>query len=221
MHHFLMGRRSVSSLDATHAPAQALNMSPKNGNPAPPAPAYPTANAQAVAARLRESLLHDKQALEVDKIFKALVKLEGSDLHLKVGQPPMVRVAGTQAAESTADRERGDGRLADPDDGRAKPVDLRRRRGCRLFAHDSRRRCRVGVSVSTCSRHSATSDWWRVESVTGFPTSKVCILPESIETALPLRPRNGAAGRRDRFRQRVRRSDRCSITSTASTANTF
>ena len=33
----------------------------------------------------------DKQELEVDKIFKALVKLEGSDLHMKVGQPPMVR----------------------------------------------------------------------------------------------------------------------------------
>ena len=51
--------------------------------------------AEAVAARLRESLLQDKSELEVDKIFKALVKLEGSDLHMKVGQPPMVRVAGT------------------------------------------------------------------------------------------------------------------------------
>ena len=50
--------------------------------------------AEAIADRLRESLLHDKQELEVDKIFRALVKLEGSDLHLKVGQPPMVRVRG-------------------------------------------------------------------------------------------------------------------------------
>ena len=33
--------------------------------------------------------------LEVDKLFRALVKLEGSDLHLKVGLPPYVRVAGT------------------------------------------------------------------------------------------------------------------------------
>ena len=32
--------------------------------------------------------------LEVDKFFRALVKLEGSDLHLKVGAPPHVRVAG-------------------------------------------------------------------------------------------------------------------------------
>ena len=32
---------------------------------------------------------------EVDKLFRALVKLEGSDLHLKVGQPPICRVHGT------------------------------------------------------------------------------------------------------------------------------
>ena len=36
----------------------------------------------------------DKE-LEIDKLFRALVKLEGSDLHLKVGLPPYVRVAGT------------------------------------------------------------------------------------------------------------------------------
>jgi twitching motility protein PilT len=33
--------------------------------------------------------------LEVDKIFRALVKLEGSDVHMKVGRPPIVRVDGT------------------------------------------------------------------------------------------------------------------------------
>jgi twitching motility protein PilT len=32
---------------------------------------------------------------EVDKLFRALVKLEGSDLHLKVDSPPHVRVAGS------------------------------------------------------------------------------------------------------------------------------
>ncbi|MBM4002501.1 MAG: PilT/PilU family type 4a pilus ATPase [Planctomycetes bacterium] len=35
---------------------------------------------------------HKKKELEVDKLFRALVKLEGSDLHMKVGRPPMVRV---------------------------------------------------------------------------------------------------------------------------------
>ncbi len=33
--------------------------------------------------------------LEIDKLFRAVVKLEGSDLHLKVGSPPIVRVAGS------------------------------------------------------------------------------------------------------------------------------
>jgi twitching motility protein PilT len=35
------------------------------------------------------------QELEVDKLFRACVKLEGSDLHLKVGQPPYVRIRGS------------------------------------------------------------------------------------------------------------------------------
>src|ERR1700754_716287 len=36
-----------------------------------------------------------KRELEVDKLFTALVKLEGSDLHLKVDWPPHVRVKGS------------------------------------------------------------------------------------------------------------------------------
>lgn len=44
---------------------------------------------------LIRSLTQERQELEVDKIFRALVKLEGSDLHLKVGNPPIVRVNGT------------------------------------------------------------------------------------------------------------------------------
>src|SRR2546421_13035314 len=31
---------------------------------------------------------------DVDKFFRALVKLQGSDLHMKVGKPPHVRVKG-------------------------------------------------------------------------------------------------------------------------------
>jgi twitching motility protein PilT len=33
--------------------------------------------------------------LEIDRLFEALVKLKGSDLHLKVGQPPIIRVKGS------------------------------------------------------------------------------------------------------------------------------
>ena len=42
-----------------------------------------------------ERFLEKRKDLEVDKLFRAIVKLEGSDLHLKVGRPPIVRVDGT------------------------------------------------------------------------------------------------------------------------------
>jgi twitching motility protein PilT len=42
-----------------------------------------------------QRFLKERQELEVDKLFRALVKLEGSDLHLKVGRKPIVRVHGT------------------------------------------------------------------------------------------------------------------------------
>ncbi len=42
----------------------------------------------------KERFLKSQKSFEIDKLFRALVKLEGSDLHLKVGLPPYVRVAG-------------------------------------------------------------------------------------------------------------------------------
>ena len=42
-----------------------------------------------------QKFLGTREELEVDKMFRALVKLEGSDLHMKVGRPPIVRVDGT------------------------------------------------------------------------------------------------------------------------------
>lgn len=42
-----------------------------------------------------QSFLPQHQELEIDKLFRACVKLEGSDLHLKVGKPPFVRVNGS------------------------------------------------------------------------------------------------------------------------------
>ena len=41
-----------------------------------------------------KKFLSTKEELPVDKYFRALVKLEGSDLHMKVGRPPMVRLKG-------------------------------------------------------------------------------------------------------------------------------
>jgi twitching motility protein PilT len=43
----------------------------------------------------QERFRRQTQVLEIDKLFRALVKLEGSDLHLKVDRPPYIRVAGT------------------------------------------------------------------------------------------------------------------------------
>lgn len=45
--------------------------------------------------RLKAKLLKKRVDREVDKYFRALVKLEGSDLHMKVGNKPIVRVHGT------------------------------------------------------------------------------------------------------------------------------
>jgi len=44
---------------------------------------------------LKARLAGKHRDLEIDKLFRALVKLEGSDLHLKVGAPPFVRVVGS------------------------------------------------------------------------------------------------------------------------------
>ena len=42
-----------------------------------------------------ERFLGKHHELEIDKLFRALVKLEGSDLHLKAGRPPFVRIKGS------------------------------------------------------------------------------------------------------------------------------
>jgi twitching motility protein PilT len=47
-----------------------------------------------LSAFLLDRLANQQRDLEVNKLFRALVKLEGSDLHLRVGSPPMVRVKG-------------------------------------------------------------------------------------------------------------------------------
>jgi twitching motility protein PilT len=48
----------------------------------------------AVADQDAERFVQKKPDLEIDKLFRALVKLKGSDLHLKVGRPPMIRANG-------------------------------------------------------------------------------------------------------------------------------
>ena len=50
-----------------------------------------TAPVDALAAKF----VKKREELEIDKLFRALVKLKGSDLHLKAGRSPIVRVNGT------------------------------------------------------------------------------------------------------------------------------
>ncbi len=45
--------------------------------------------------KLAERFVQKREELEIDKIFRAIIKLEGSDLHLKVDKPPYVRVKGS------------------------------------------------------------------------------------------------------------------------------
>jgi twitching motility protein PilT len=46
----------------------------------------------------RQRIASKKPDLEIDKLFRALVKQKGSDLHLKVGCPPFIRVNGSLRA---------------------------------------------------------------------------------------------------------------------------
>jgi twitching motility protein PilT len=54
-----------------------------------------TSPASSISEADYDSFVAPHQELEVDKLFRACVKLEASDLHLKVGRPPMVRVNGS------------------------------------------------------------------------------------------------------------------------------
>ena len=55
----------------------------------------------------QERFKKQKEPLEIDKLFRALVKLEGSDLHLKVDRPPLhPRGRISPAHESGAHRRR-------------------------------------------------------------------------------------------------------------------
>ena len=98
--------------------------------------------------------------LEIDKLFRACVKLEGQRLAPEGRQAadgPRRRHAA--ADEPRADRRRGNGAALLPADERAQPQDLRRRRRGRLRPHARGRRRRPGGSASTCCSSWGTSAW--------------------------------------------------------------
>jgi len=65
-----------------------------HGKAEDPSTPVDSGNDDDLGAFLLDRLARQDEELEVDKIFRALVKLEGSDLHMKVGSPPMVRIKG-------------------------------------------------------------------------------------------------------------------------------
>src|SRR5277367_5548128 len=92
--HVELGRAIAASIEAADATFK------ENGMPVEFGSAV-TAAVAAAAASLKENehveldRFRPHGELEIDKLFRALVKFEGSDLHLKVGTPPVVRVGGT------------------------------------------------------------------------------------------------------------------------------
>ncbi len=54
-----------------------------------------TKDSESAQAALKARLLQERPELAVNKYFRALVKLKGSDLHMKVGNAPIIRVDGT------------------------------------------------------------------------------------------------------------------------------
>ncbi len=59
------------------------------------APAAPANTAPVTVEDFLKHVTVKREDKEADKFFRALVKLGGSDLHMKVGQPPILRVNGT------------------------------------------------------------------------------------------------------------------------------
>ncbi len=54
-----------------------------------------TAATAAAQDAIAKRFVEKREELEIEKLFRALIKLQGSDLHLKVGKPPFVRVKGS------------------------------------------------------------------------------------------------------------------------------
>ncbi len=153
-------------------------MSHSNGAAAPPPPtSLPPGGREALVSRLTKQLTRKRDPLEVDKIFRALVKLEGSDLHLKVGSPPMVRVKGELRPLNRGPIDNEEMvRLLIPmmDDRNLMILNARAVPTLRISV---RLTASIGASVSTCSSNLARSVWSHVVSATLSLTSVGCFCP--------------------------------------------
>jgi len=103
----------------------------------------------------------ERKELEVDKLFTALVKLEGSDLHLKVDCPPHVRVKGSlrPLSRGPIDDDEMERLLLPMLDDRNRKIYEERPAAPTLPTAWKSMAC-AGVSASTCSARWGTWGWW-------------------------------------------------------------
>ncbi len=73
-------------------------MSSSNNKKPTPKPKPAAGEPMSLDEQLRRQFSKKRKSIPVDKYFRALVKLEGSDLHMKVGRSPLCRVHGTLQA---------------------------------------------------------------------------------------------------------------------------
>jgi len=133
---------------------------------------------------LQQRIVSKQAELEIDKLFRALVKCEGSDLHLKAGCPPFVRVAGILRPLSR-------GPIGDEEMARlVGPMIERDERRKRIFAEEGGvdfahtlviegRRCRFRINVMT-QMGSLGMVARRVNN--WIPDFKALHLPDSLES---------------------------------------
>src|SRR5690242_13815958 len=62
--------------------------------PKEPSPPDPNLSLEADVKATVPAAVKDRREPEVNKLFRTVMKLQASDLHLKAGQPPMVRLRG-------------------------------------------------------------------------------------------------------------------------------
>jgi twitching motility protein PilT len=77
----------MANLDPTSAPSEPASAGGVSGSSTAAATPTPTVAAAPVPI--------EPGGLEIDRLFEAMVKLNGSDLHLKVDKPPYMRVKGS------------------------------------------------------------------------------------------------------------------------------
>lgn len=162
----------------------------------------------------------ERSRLEIDRLFHALVKLSGSDLHLKVGRPPIVRVKGSLQPL------------------KADPIDDEQMRRLCMPMLDERRKKILEIDGGCDFAYVATVEGvkWRFRINLLQQQGSLGLVARRVNNKIPdfkglfcrLESKGCASTTKDSYcsrelrdRARVRPSPRCSTTSIRDNANTF